>query len=438
MFNLASTTQLSMLLFSGVVKEKVPRPVLNELGVPVQIKSGKNRGQYKTKLVEVERVVKGLGLKPRKDWETKRKGIYSTNDKVLKSILQAFQQEKEKGLALTSDNKTMAKYYDAAKIAELILRLRNKSKQLSTYYNDTYIYPDGMIRTQFQQVLTPTGRISSKDPNLQNIPGKKSSKAKQHFVSRFPGGQILNSDYSQIEIMVFAILSNDIILLDILLQGIDLYRYLASYIYSKPMEEISKDSPERKSTKVPALGIIYGNGAKTLSQNCGQDEKWCKTFIQTFYELFPVAKQWHQTIQEVVAETGRLQVFTGQEFVFQKKPSKFEWQFEQGILESYNPPDIKNHPVQGTAFIFLIIMLGKFWREKALLNRNKYLLINTVHDSVMLDVRKEYVNEAIKDLELLANVKEMCYKLFKTDIKLDIKQDISMGNSWYDLEEVKS
>jgi DNA polymerase I len=412
--NLASTTQLSLLLFGGEVKVKVSLPILNELGIPIQIKTGKNRGKVKTKLTIIKKYKKGLGLIPLKEWFTKKERTYQTNDKVLKYLI------------------SHSKSKEAIEICHLILELRNKSKQLSTYYNEDIIYPDSCIRTQYQQVLTPTGRISSKNPNLQNIPKNKKGFIKQHFTSRFAGGEIINSDYRQIEVLVFAILSNDVILQDILLQGIDLYKYLAAEIDQINIDEVTPE--QRNDTKVPALGIIYGNGARTLSQNCGKDEKWCKTFIQTFYELFPIARQWHIDIQEIVAQTGYLEVFTGQEFRFDKKPAKYDWQFEQGIQESYNPPDIKNHPVQGTAFIFMIIMLGKFWREKCLLKRDKYLLINTVHDSIMLDVRKEYIEEAKKDMELLANIKEMCYKVFKKDIKLEIKQEISSGHSWYDLQ----
>lgn len=430
--NLNSTHELSRFLFGGTIKVKEPHPVLNELGLPQTIKSGQNKGKTKTKLVEIEKKVKGLGLKPSPEWETKRKGIYQTDDKVLSQI-------KDDGIMFTGSKiLNLQKQQDAIKIANLILKMRHLEKLLSTYYNgvEDLVYSDETLKTQFQSVLTPTGRLSSKSPNLQNVPGRDKEnslqRVKEHFVSRFEDGVIVNSDYKTIEVVVFAVLADDPNLQDLFLRGIDVYKYIASFIYEKDIKEITPE--ERNSTKPGCLGIIYGNGAKTLAQSTGNTERWCKLFISKFYTLFPVSKEWHTYIQEAVKETGRLKTFTGQEFRFKKKPAKYEWQFKQGILESYNPPDIKNWSVQGTAFCILIIMLGAFWRHKALHNRDKYLLINTVHDSVMLDCRQKYIEDAKKDLEILVKVKQMCYKVFKYNFKLDIGQDVTVGDSWYNLK----
>lgn len=151
--NLNSPTQISILFFGGKIKIKIPEPILNELGIEDRVKSGPNRGKIKTKLVEREQHIKGLGLKPEKDWETKKAGTYETNEKILKII---------------SGSK---RNNDAVEIAKLLLQIREKEKLLGTYFIGfrDLIYPDGCIRGSLNHVSTDTGRTSSTKPNLQNV-----------------------------------------------------------------------------------------------------------------------------------------------------------------------------------------------------------------------------------------------------------------------------
>jgi len=161
MINFSSTHDLSLLLFGGTIKEECQVPILNELGVQERYKTGAKRGELKTKkgvkLIEI----KGLGLKPRKDWETKKAGVYSTDESVLKIIAKKV-------------------HTDAGKIALYMLELRGLEKELGTYYAgnrgsrptgfEHLIYPDSCIRGSLNHCSTDTGRTASSKPNLQNVP----------------------------------------------------------------------------------------------------------------------------------------------------------------------------------------------------------------------------------------------------------------------------
>jgi len=273
---------------------------------------------------------------------------------------------------------------------------------------------------------------------------------------------LINLDFSQIEVAVLGILSEDEHLLNLIREGRDLYKYFAAVMYDKKEEEITKE--ERDSLKAPILGISYGRGAKALSRDSGKSEEWSQEFIDRFYEMFPGVKRLHdQWIQEV-EKTGQLRLKTGITFKFKK----YVWDNRAGKkVEStgyrakYWQPEIKNYPIQHTAFVVLSTFLATFWREKALHKRDiecnacnilgipgmfectrcngtgiytKYLLINTVHDSIMLDVRPEYIEEAKKDLEeILAKLPELMYNLYKIRVNIQFKAEIKESHTWYEL-----
>lgn len=163
MINFSSPRDMSILFFGGTIKEECQVEVLNELGVPEVYKTGQKRGQQKTKKGIKLVQIKGLGLKPKKDWETAKAGIYSTDESVLKEIAKR--------------PKT-----DAGKVALYMIELRDLEKQLGTYYSgnkgkkstgfEHLIYSDSCIRGSINHCSTDTGRTASNKPNLQNLPSK--------------------------------------------------------------------------------------------------------------------------------------------------------------------------------------------------------------------------------------------------------------------------
>lgn len=243
---------------------------------------------------------------------------------------------------------------------------------------------------------------------------------------------LINIDLKQIEVVCFAQFCKDPLLVQLLNDNKDIHRFIASNVFNKPETEIA-DS-ERSDAKASSFGIIYGNGPKTLSERTGRDFTWCKEFIASFYEMFPKAKEWHTRIQEEVNTTGQLKLFTNEIIKFNKYPAKYDWQFEKGITESYNPPDIKNHPVQHIAALIMKMILGQFYRQYALEDRDKYIMINTVHDSLMLDCKEEYIDEAVNNFnKTLDNMPDKIYNLWRERFVVPIRADISIAQNWYDL-----
>ncbi len=243
---------------------------------------------------------------------------------------------------------------------------------------------------------------------------------------------LINMDLTQIEVCIFAQFCRDPLLIKLINDQTDLHRYIASNVFNKPEQDITQQ--ERSDAKQSTFGILYGNGPKTLSERTGRDFEWCKNFIQSFYEMFPKAKEWHNEIIARVNATGELKLFTGEVLKFIKYPAKYDWQFQKGIVESYNPPDIKNYPVQHTAALLMKMIISDFYRKYALRKRDKYLLINTVHDSLMLDSRDEYIEECLADInETLDNVPNHMLQLWNEKLLVPIKIDISMAETWYDL-----
>lgn len=160
MINLSSTTQMSLLFFGGTIKTKEPRPVLNELGQPTIIKTGKNRGEIKTKLEIIEKYCSGLGISPDADWLTKKKGIYQTNEKVLNFIVMSKVDDEDKLIGPK-----------AKQIAAKLLELRGLQKLMGTYYQgvDKFIDTDSCLHQNINHTSTATGRLSSNKPNLENV-----------------------------------------------------------------------------------------------------------------------------------------------------------------------------------------------------------------------------------------------------------------------------
>lgn len=167
-FNLNSNQHLSLLLFGGSIKEKVKQPVFDSNGKVILIKSGVNKGQIKIQSVEQKTSVSGLGLKPLKEWATKKEGVYQTNEQVLQTIVNLFRDDEE-----AIDTGIVSKEgIEVKNLCKLILKMRGLNKDIQTYYDGILdkIYPDGRIRASYNHTGTSTGRLSSNNPNLQNCP----------------------------------------------------------------------------------------------------------------------------------------------------------------------------------------------------------------------------------------------------------------------------
>jgi DNA polymerase-1 len=417
-FNPSSTKHLSTLLFGGEIKyvEK------QEDG---HFKSGLKKGQIKYKNIEKVKEFKGL-VKALKEWKTET-GNISTGDTVLQLL--AKRTDKDAGL-----------------IAKILLDIRRLEKELNTYYSamENLIYDfDKTVKGQLCHCGyekganfgggTSTGRLSSRHPNLQNFPRAGDSRVKEYFTSRFNDGLILEFDYKQLEVVVFAFLTQDNQLIDDINNGVDIHKVLASRLYKTPEGLIT--SEQRQQTKFSTFHVIYGGGYKSLAIRENMPEEQAKEFIDIFYNRYPQAKLWQDNLVRQVNNTrdfdkkrAYLQSVTGRIYYF----PLMDEPYKNGNNELWvYPPNIKNYPVQGLATAdIVLIMLGNLWRQ-AINNRDKFLLINTVHDSVIIDCKKEFVDFTCN---LVKNELELGYivlkKLFNIEFNLPLKVDIKCGSNW--------
>lgn len=359
----------------------------------------------------------------------------------------------------------------AKKIASLMLEIRQLSKELSTYYTsvEELIYPDGCVHPQFNHTATATGRLSCKGPNVQNSPSSAETKVPEHFVSRFnkqcfscksdmdfrvnnPGqatidigwvcectaGVLLSADYSSIEPRIEAQLSGDVQKISDIINGVDdhvknlalkegkEYGVLAHAFSSGDSEVASR----RAQIKGFTFATQYGAGNKKIAEMTGFSEEEVQNIKDARKRAYPRLHMYYDWMQTEVNRTGQYSDPWGRIYKFKKYPPKFHWQKQ----DSYSPNEIMNFRTQGHATgNIVLVMLGIFWRTKALLNRDKYLLINTIHDSVMLDCKYEYVDQAYTDLKVLETVKEVADEYFNDNIIVPIQVEISHGKSWADL-----
>ena len=265
-----------------------------------------------------------------------------------------------------------------------ILAFRGLKKLLSTYVDNlpTLINPrTGHIHTSFNQCITATGRLSSSDPNLQNIPvrGEDGKEIRKAFVPE-PGCQFFSADYSQIELRVMAHLSGDENMVEVFREGKDLHAATASNIYKKPIEEVSRD--ERTKSKRANFGIIYGITVFGLSErlNISRDES--KLLLDGFFETFPKVKDYMERAKEEARQRGYVTTLFGRRRYLPDINS------QNATVRGFAERNAINAPIQGTAAdiikVAMIRIHERFLREGI---RSKMIL--QVHDELNFSVYPE-------------------------------------------------
>jgi DNA polymerase I-like protein with 3'-5' exonuclease and polymerase domains len=419
-----SPLQWSKWLFGGTRKIKVKEPC-----------GMYKNGKPKTKLVEKEETIIGMSdVPPKSEWASEKTGKTSADEKVLQYV---------------HDN---TKKEDLKKILGTLLKYRTLTKQLTTYIQGLGKHiitkEDGTqyIYGKLNQVATATGRLSSTSPNLQNIsdnPIKKAFISSWSVFEGFSNGTLVEFDFSQIEIMVLAHVTKDKQLITDISSGLDIHTALYIDMYGKtPTEE------ERKWFKRLTFGLIYGAGAYTLAENAGCSQDTAKKFIKTFYNRYPRVQVWHgdmsliadkEAIHELTDTTG-LEVGrtfrhiseTKREYVFREYKSTYRTDRDY----TFSPTELKNYPIQGLATGDIVpMMLGILFRK--LISKDGVKLINTVHDSVLLDVRNDVLDDTLKEVnDVLNNTHEYYRKTFGIPFALKLKAGCKKGINWYDMEAV--
>lgn len=310
------------------------------------------------------------------------------------------------------------KLVDKYPIIDKILLYRTYTKLYSNYIVSLKedIKSDKKVHTIFNQTLTRTGRLSSERPNLQNIPirleeGRLIRKA---FIPS-DGNIIVSSDYSQIELRVFAHMSNEKNLIEAFINDYDIHTKTASDIFHVPIQEVTKEM--RRKAKAVNFGILYGISGFGLSEDLGIDLLEAKEFIDKYLEVFPGIKEYKDNLIKEAYQNGYVKT------LFNRKRIIDELNNKNYLIRSSGERMALNTPIQGTAADILKMAMIKMQEEIDKHNFNAKMVIQ-VHDELVFDVPKNEVEEFIP---ILKDVMENIYEL-----KVPLKVDIEYGNTWYE------
>ncbi|AEV95404.1 DNA polymerase I [Pediococcus claussenii] len=306
-------------------------------------------------------------------------------------------------------------------IVDDILNYRTISKIQSTYVEGLLKVvhsKDQKIHTTYIQTLTQTGRLSSIEPNLQNIPVRidEGKKIRQAFVPSKEGWHILSSDYSQIELRVLAHLTGDKNMQEAFIENQDIHASTAVRIFG--LKDASEVTPNiRRQAKAVNFGIVYGISDYGLSQNIGISRSDAKKFIETYFQEFPGVKNYVDNIVKVAKEQGYVETISHRRRYL---PDINSSNFSQ---RSFAERTAMNTPIQGSAADIIKIAMIKMQQELESRNLKTKMLLQ-VHDELIFEVPDEEMNEIKK---LVPSVMDSAMKL-----KVPLKVETSWGNNWYE------
>ena len=303
-------------------------------------------------------------------------------------------------------------------MVSILLEYRMLSKLYSNYAVGllSEIREDGRIHTTFTQTLTRTGRLSSISPNLQNIPARDeySRLIRKAFVPD-EDSKLLSSDYSQVELRVFASMANASQMIDAFREDKDIHSKTASDIYHVPMNEVTKSM--RRTAKAVNFGIIYGISSFGLSEDLGINVREAKEFIDKYLEAFPGISEYMDKEKEAAYKNGYVTTLMNRRRVIPELTSK------NFMIRSSGERMALNTPIQGTAADILKKAMVELYDElKKKKLKSKILL--QVHDELILNVLNDEVEEVKK---IVKEVMENTYKL-----NVPLKVEIEVGDNWYE------
>lgn len=355
--------------------------------------------------------------------EAKRYGMESINPNSPKQV-KALVLDKV-GLKATAGSGTDREALESMDhpVSNLILEARVKSKLKGTYVVGlrNRIEDDGCVHGDFLLWGTSTGRLSSRNPNLQNIPSVMGPIVKRAFTPRNPGWEIVNIDYSQLELRVAGILSGDDYLRKAYVEDKDLHTLVAASMYQITPEEVTK--MQRYHAKYVDFGVLYGRQAKSLAEvelKCSVAE--AQRFIDNFLADFDKLNDWIKSQHEFVAEHGYVETAFGRRRRFP-------------VISRTNISEIQrqavNSPIQGTASDFTLTALGRIVEglDQGGLEENIIPLI-TVHDSLVFEVNPDYMQQLVRlaHYEMTQNI--------PIDLNgIPIQVDMERGPNYGDVKE---
>lgn len=435
-----------------------------------RFKGGKNKGLPKTKLVSEPGDLKTKYMEfthPFKgyanalpEWRGKLKdgkgeAVYSVNGDVISAVAQT-----------------------GVPFCEALGRLEDLNKEINTYFlsRDKQGNPTGMltcvdtkdncIHHSLNNTATVTSRLSSSDPNLQNVPRGDKSRVKALFVSRFEGGSMIEADYSQLEVVIQGVLSKDKQLCADLRNKIDFHckrvaiQPAYNITYDKVLQIIKdEDHPDhaiwknrRTKAKIFSFQRAYGAGAALIALSTGMDVDEVKELIAAEELTYPGVVLFNKAVEDSVKENaepfydpanegtyhrGFWVAPTGCRYTFRSYPAK-DWQLEKGITDSFNPTEMKNYPIQGTGGEVVQGICGKLWRHFVSKRNydNRAVLCNTVHDCVWIDCHPDVKDEVAADVKKIMESVPEWFEQFGVKITVPFPVEVEAGPNMLELRHV--
>ena len=324
----------------------------------------------------------------------------------------------KEGQRYLTNKEVLDKIIDCHPIVEKILEYRTLTKLYTNYAVGlkNEIKNDGKIHTIFTQTLTRTGRLSSVNPNLQNIPARDefSRLIRKAFIPE-ENSVLLTSDYSQVELRIFSAMSNATNLIDAFKNDQDIHAKTASDIFHVPIEEVTKDM--RRTAKAVNFGILYGISSFGLSEDLGIDIKTAKTFIDNYLETYPGIKEYMDQEKNEAYKNGYVKTLMNRKRVIEELESK------NFMVRSAGERIALNTPIQGTAADILkkaMVEIYDKFKEKGL--KSKMLL--QVHDELVFNVVEEEL-DIVKEI-----VKVIMENTYTMSVPLRVEMDY--GKDWYE------
>lgn len=299
-----------------------------------------------------------------------------------------------------------------------ILEYRQLTKLKSTYADGlaAYIEADGRIRSTFNQTITATGRISSTEPNLQNIPIRMElgRMIRKVFVPK-PGFVFLDADYSQIELRVLAHMSGDEMLIEAYKQAQDIHRITASQVFGIPFDEVTP--LQRRNAKAVNFGIVYGISSFGLSQDLSITRKEAQEYIEQYFATYPGIKKYLDGEVQKAKELGYVETMFGR-----RRPVP-EISSSNFMQRSFGERIAMNSPIQGTAADIIkiaMVRVNRALRQAGLKSR----LILQVHDELLIETAQEELEQVSR---ILADEMRNAAKL-----RVELEIDMHTGTDWYE------
>ena len=320
----------------------------------------------------------------------------------------------------------LAKIKDKHEIVPLIEQYRELVKLKNTYLDalpKLVNEKTGRIHTSFNQTVAATGRLSSSDPNLQNIPARTETgqQIRQAFVAK-PGWQLLSADYSQIELRVIAHIAQDENLLAAFADDQDIHSATAAIIFKKAIAKVDKN--DRRMAKTVNFGVLYGMGAFGLAQRLGISNVEAKDFIDNYFASFPALKKYIEETLKFAREQGYVETLLGRRRYLPELGGK-------GPQVAAAERMAVNMPTQGSAADIIKLAMVEIGRELATgqsLKSSEVKMMLQVHDELVFAVKKAKMKQVATEVQ---RIMEGAYKL-----DAPLKVDLQVGDNWGELKEL--